>query len=163
MQLLDVLLGLFIAGFAVMGLRAGLIHGSATLLGLVLGLVVAGHHYERFGPLFTPWMHTRGMSNLVAFLILLAIIWVLVVFLGALLKALLQGIHLGWLDNLGGLALGLIKGLFIAEVVVLVLMAVPDNNLRGLIMRSWIGSRLAVLGPTLLALVPPVLRYWKPL
>jgi membrane protein required for colicin V production len=161
-MLIDLLLLLLIAGLAVMGARSGLIRESVTLLGLVAGLVVGGTFNEQFGPWFLPWVHTRGMSNLVAFLALLFGTWGLMLVLGALLRSILEGIHLGWLDSLGGLALGVVKGAFLAELIVLVLMAMPDEKVRAAVTGSFLASRLAALAPDLLDLVPPVLRYWQP-
>jgi len=162
MALLDLFLVFLIGGLAFMGLRSGLIHESITLIGLVVGLVVAGQCNERFGPLLMPWLHTRGMSNLAAFLMILIGTWGLMLFLGAVIRGLLEGIHLGWLDNLGGMAFGIIKGFFLSELLVLVLMAMPAQVVRTAVARSWIGGWMAALAPDLLEMVPPVLRYWKP-
>jgi len=162
MALLDLLLGLLIAASGLMGLRSGLIHESATLVGLILGLLAGGRYNERLGVFLVPWLHTRGAANLAAFLLILFGTWALVLILGAFLREMLRGLHLGWLDYLGGLILGLAKGLFVAEVVVLILVALPVESVRASVMRSWIGGSMARLAPDLLDLVPPVLRYWKP-
>ena len=162
MELLDLLLGLFIAFFALMGMRAGLIHESATLVGFGIGLLAGGRFYARLAPLLQSWLSSPAMASLAAFLIILLAVWVVVVFLGIMLREVLRGIHLGWLDYLGGLAFGLAKGLFLAEVLVLVLMAVPADSLHDAVMRSTIGGQLARLAPDIIELVPPVLRYWRP-
>lgn len=162
MVILDLILLLFIAGFAFMGLRSGLIRESATLLGMVVGLLVAGRYYEKVSPMFLSLAKTTGMSNLVAFAVLLGLTWVAVLVLGALLRDILSSIHLGWLDHLGGMVLGLVKGLFIAEVIVLIVAAVPGQGMQSVVKGSFLGSRLASFGPQLLGLIPPLLRYWKP-
>jgi len=162
MQPLDLLLGLLIAWFGFMGMRAGLLHESATLVGFGLGLLAGGRFYEKLAPALAPWLGSRTLSSLGAFLLILLVTWVIVVFLGIMLRDFMRGIHLGWLDYLGGLVFGLVKGLFLAEILVLVLMAIPTNSLHETVMRSIIGGRLARLGPDIIALVPPVLRYWKP-
>jgi membrane protein required for colicin V production len=161
MGILDLFLVLLIGALAFMGLRSGLIHESVTLLGLVVALVVAGRFNETFGPLFVPWFHTRAMSNLAAFLTILVFTWGLTLVGGALLRAFLEGVHLGWLDNLGGMVFGIAKGVFLAEVIVLVLMAMPSEGVRGAVTNSFLGGWLAGLAPDLLRLVPPVLRYWQ--
>lgn len=159
--MLDLFLVLLIGALAFMGLRSGLIHESITLLGLVVGLIVAGRYNEYLGPTLTPWLHTSGMSNLGAFLLILIGTWGLMLVLGALLRGFLEGVRLGWLDNLGGMAFGVAKGLFLAELIVLVLMAVPSEGLRATVTGSRLGGWLASLAPDLLELVPPVLRYWQ--
>lgn len=160
-MVLDIFLAFSVVAVAIMGLRSGLIHESATLLGLMVSLAVAGRFSERFSGLFLPYLHTRGAAELAAFLTLLVGSWVFMLFLGALTRGLLDGIHLGWIDNLAGGLLGLAKGLFLAELAVLILMAVPTEGIRNAVMNSWLGSRLASLAPGLLDLVPPVLRYWN--
>ncbi|MCL6431610.1 MAG: CvpA family protein [Anaerolineae bacterium] len=163
MILVDLTLVVFIGLLAFMGLRSGLIHESVTLVGLIAGLLIAGESYARFGSLLIPWLKTRGMADLGAFILLLIAVWLAVLVLGALMRGLLEGLHLGWIDNLGGMVLGLARGLFLSEVLVLVLMAMPSEGLRDTIQGSWIGGWLARLGPDLLDLVPPLLRYWNPL
>ncbi|MDI7278177.1 MAG: hypothetical protein QME94_19545, partial [Anaerolineae bacterium] len=59
--------------------------------------------------------------------------------------------------------LGMGRGLFLSEILILVLMAMPAESVQDAIRRSWIGGWLADLGPDLLDLVPPLLRYWNPL
>lgn len=162
METVDIVLGLFIATLALMGLRSGLIHESVTLLGLGLGLFVAGRLNERLGALFLPWLHTRGMANLAAFLLILFATWTVALFVSAILRDILRSMRLGWLDNVGGAIFGIVKGLFLAEIAILVLMVLPFKELHDAIMRAWLGSRLASLAPDVLELVPPVLRYWKP-
>lgn len=163
MFLVDLTLVVFVGLLALMGLRSGLIHESVTLLGLVAGLFIAGENYEHFGYLLIPWLKTTGMANLGAFILILILIWLAVLVVGAFMRGLLEGLHLGWIDNLGGLVLGLARGLFLSEILVLVLMAMPSESLRQAIQGSWIGGWLARLGPDLLDLVPPLLRYWNPL
>ena len=162
MDLLDVLLAICIAWFGFMGLRAGLIHESATLLGFGVGLLAGGRFYERLGVTLLPWLGSKSMANLAAFLLILLASWVFVVFVGIMLRDLMRGLHMGWLDYLGGLAFGLIKGLFLAEIIVLVLMAAPAQGLHDSVLRSTIGGELARRAPDVVELVPPVLRYWRP-
>ncbi len=163
MALLDVSLALLVGVMAFMGLRSGLIHESITLLGLVVGMLVAGRYNEQLGVFLVPWLHTRGMANLAAFLLILAGTWLLLLFVGAFLREVLVGLHLGWLDNAGGMLMGIAKGLVIAEIIVLVLMATPVPGVKEAISKSSIAGPLAGLAPDLLDLVPPVLRYWKPI
>lgn len=161
--IVDAVLLVVVVSFALLGLRSGIVHETATLIGLGLGLPVAGRYSERIGLLLLPWLHTRGMANLVVFLLILFATWILVLLVGSLAREILQAIHLGWLDNLGGAALGALKGLFLVEIIILIVMALPIESLHASIMHSWLASRLARLAPEIVDLIPPVLRYWKPL
>lgn len=162
MGLLDVLLLGLILSLGLAGWRSGLIHESATLMGLALGLVVAGTYYDEFGPQFQRWIGNRSLADLAAFVAILFATWAGVVVAGLLLRDALQGMRLGWIDGIGGMALGIAKGLFMAEVVTLVLMAMPGEGMQAAVERSLLGRNLAALAPEVVHLVPAVLRYWKP-
>lgn len=162
MGVLDVLLIVFIGILGFMGWRSGLIHESATLVGFALGLVVAGAYYHQFGPLFLRWFTDSSLADVASFVAILLATWVIVLVGGALLRDILRGMHLGWLDNIGGMALGIAKGLFMAEIIVLVLMVLPGDRWHEAVTNSLIASRLAALGPSLVHMLPAVLRYWKP-
>ncbi|HOG46497.1 MAG TPA: CvpA family protein [Anaerolineae bacterium] len=158
----DVVLVLFIGALALWGWRSGLIHESATFVGFALGLVLAGRFNADVGPLFVRWVGNRSLADLAAFLAILAGTWILAGIAAAILRDTLRGLRLGWIDSMGGLVLGAAKALFMAEIVTLVLMAMPNETLHNAVQRSWLGSRLAALGPDLVHFVPAVLRYWKP-
>jgi len=160
---LDILLVVLMLGLGLIGWRSGLIHESATLVGFAVGLFVAGHYYSRFAPWFLDWAGNQTMADLTAFVAVLIGTWIAVLIGGVFLREVLRGLHLGWLDNLGGMVLGVIKALFMAEIIVLVLMATPGEGARNAVQQSFIGRQLALLGPEVVRLVPAVLRYWKPL
>ncbi len=158
----DIVLLLFVGVLAVLGWRSGLIHESATFIGFALGLVAAGRYNALLGPRFVPWLGSRSMADLAAFVAILIGTWLLVVVIGIFLRDALRGLRLGWLDNTAGLTLGIAKGLFMSEIITLVLMAMPSDALHNAVRQSWLGSRLAALAPELVHLVPAVLRYWRP-
>ncbi len=160
MALLDVLLIVLVGALALMGWRSGLIHESATLVGFALGLVVAGATYRQFGPLFLDWFSNHSMANLAAFVAVLLVTWVLVLLVGMILRETLQGMHLGWIDNMGGMALGAAKALFMAQILTLLLLSLPGERFQSAVHASLIGRQLAALAPRLVRLLPAVLRYW---
>ncbi len=160
---LDILFVLLILGLGLMGWRSGLIHESATLVGFAVGLFVAGHYYTHFAPMFLGWAGNSTLADLAAFVAVLIVAWIAVLIGGAILREVLRGMHLGWLDNLGGMLLGVVKALFVSEIIVLVLMATPGEGARNSVQQSLLGRQLAALGPEVVRLVPAVLRYWKPL
>jgi len=160
---LDILFVVLILGLGLMGWRSGLIHESATLVGFAVGLLVAGHYYGQFAPMFLDWAGNPTLADLAAFVAILVAAWVAVLIGGVFLREMLRGLRLGWLDNLGGMVLGVVKALFMAEIIVLVLMATPGEGARNAVHQSFIGRQLAMLGPEVMRLVPAVLRYWKPL
>lgn len=162
MLLVDLLLIAIVGIFALMGLRSGIIHESATLAGLAVGLLVAGRYNDRASALLLPWLHSPTIASLGAFVLILFAIWILVLVIGSIMRGILEGISLGWLDNLGGAVFGALKGLLVAQILILIAMALPIKSLQASIMDSWLAGSLARLAPDIVALIPPVLRYWKP-
>lgn len=160
---LDIVLVLLIGFLGLLGWRSGLIHESATLVGFAVGLFVAGRYYPHFGPMFLNWAGNQTMADLAAFVAILVVTWVAVLICGAFLREVLRDMHLGWLDNMGGMVLGVAKALFMAEILVLVLMATPGDGAHNAVQQSFIGRQLAAFGPQIVRLVPAVLRFWKPI
>jgi membrane protein required for colicin V production len=161
-QTIDAILVVIIGFMAFLGGRSGLIHESVTLLGFVLGIFAGNHYGTVIGGYLTHWLQPRSVANLGGFVIAFVVAWVFAIIVGAILRSILHDMGLGWADRLGGLALGVVKGLILSEIIVLVLMAAPGRAMHEAIYNSLLASRLAYLAPDLLDLIPPMLRYWKP-
>ncbi|MGQ9683997.1 MAG: CvpA family protein [Anaerolineae bacterium] len=159
----DVFMVLFVLAFGLLGLRSGFVHESVTLLGLAIGLGVAGKTYALLGPHLVTWMHTSSMADLAAFLLILAGVWLMMLVVGAVARSFLEDMSLGWLDNVGGGVFGVVKGLFLAGLIVLVLMVVPVQEARELVVSAPLCGWMARQAPAVIELIPPVLRYWQPL
>lgn len=128
--------------------EAGLVQETFTLLGLAAGIIVAGQLYALvarglFGQV------PREAANAVTFLAILVAVWFAVGFLGRLVQQTVRWIKLGWIDRLGGVVFGLIKGMIVVEVVLIVLARFPFLNteelIQGSFIASWISGYLRVV------------------
>ena len=162
-QWVDIFLVLFVLAFGVLGLRSGFVYESVTLVGLAVGLGVAGRTYGLLGPHLITWMHTSGMADLAAFLLILAGVWLFMLAVGAVARSFFEDLSLGWLDNVGGGVFGVVKGLFLAGLIVLVLMVAPAEGVRDTVAGAPLCGWIARQAPAVVDLIPPVLRYWQPI
>jgi membrane protein required for colicin V production len=108
-----------------------------SLVGVILGLFFAAANYGGFAPWVSRVIPNHEIANLVAFLVIAFLVMILAGLAGRLLRSLVRGVGLGFVDRLLGAAFGLVKGCI---VVTLVLMGV----VAFLPKQDWLlGSRLA--------------------
>lgn len=120
MNWLDFLILIVIAIGALMGLKAGLIGALFTVGAVLIGWLVAGRWADNIGGLFGDSLSNDTIVTVISYAIILAVM----VFLGRVVarvaKPILGLVTLGMsgmVDRLGGLALGVLVGVFLAGAV----------------------------------------------
>ena len=109
-----------VIGLAVaMGLWKGLARQVFALAGLIAGYFLALNFFSRLAPVFS--MFDPAMAKIAAFMAIFVGILLLSSLLGFLLAKLVSVAGLGWLNRIGGAALGMVKGGLIVGIVALVL------------------------------------------
>ena len=123
MNTLDIVFCVILGFLGLRGIFRGLVKEVASILGLILGFVLANVFHGELAPLLEKPLGGPGLANLVAYLgIFLGT--VAVVFLtAALIRKILKLIMLGWLDSIGGGLLGFFKGALLCSIIVLALTA----------------------------------------
>lgn len=116
--LLDVIIIAVLAFFGAMGFFLGLIQGIGALIGLVLGLKLAGLYYLKVADFLTPiLLGNAGWAKVVAFILIFTIanrlIGLLFYFINKIFKLIAIIPFLGTINRFGGLVLGLIEGIII--------------------------------------------------
>lgn len=109
MNWLDILLLVAIALATVAGLGIGVIRAALALVGLVFGVLLAGHYYIPFSQVLDAVLQP-SVAKVVAFIIILAAVLAVAVFLAIFLRRGASAIKLGWADRLGGAVFGLVMG-----------------------------------------------------
>ncbi|MBT9165626.1 MAG: hypothetical protein DDT25_00280 [Chloroflexi bacterium] len=121
MNWLDIGIIVVLGIVTVLGLKRGLIKSIVPLVGVILGIILAGqwHHYlaGRLG-----FIEHEGLAGIIAFVLIVIAVYVIVFVLGSMLHGILHAVFLGWVDRLGGAVFGFATGWVICSVVV-VLMA----------------------------------------
>lgn len=108
---LDIIIAFVFVGFALRGYFKGLILSLTSLIGLIVGLYAAWHFSDYLAQELTPLLSLSVESlKIVSFILTFVIALFIVYLIGILLEKVVKVAGLGFLNKLGGLFLGLIKG-----------------------------------------------------
>lgn len=125
MNFLDLVIAVPLGYLIFKGYKRGLIFELASLAGVVFGCIVA----VRMAHWFSTMVGLEGDNAfLIAFFILFVGVVVLALFLGKLIERFVKLIHVGFLNNLAGAILGLLKGVCIVGVLLYYLAVIDLNN-----------------------------------
>lgn len=151
MNWLDIVILVMLVVPAFTGLRAGIIKVALSLAGLILGVVLAGRFYEPLSGKLT-FIPGESLANIAAFAIILIAVMLVAGIVASVLKLMVSAVMLGWVNHLGGAALGLVLGAIFAGV----LLAAWAKYLGGenVIASSALASLLLDRAPLALALLP---------
>lgn len=121
MNTLDILI-LLILGFTVVrGLFRGFVGEISSIVGLVIGFILANRYHEKLLPLVGSILPDPAIANLLSYALLFITGLVLILIIAGMLRHLLKISLLGWLDRLAGGTMGLIKGGLLSVLIVLAL------------------------------------------
>ena len=121
MNVLDwVLLVLFIVG-ALWGYKSGLVSGLLTLVAVYVAMVLSGQFAGRIVGMFTDSIESDALSTAIGYVVIFVLVFLAARVIGKVIRGTMKVLFLGWVDKLGGLALGLVAGLLIAGALVTVL------------------------------------------
>ncbi len=123
MNTFDVIV-LVIFGFCLIrGIFRGLIKEVSAIIGVLGGLFGAALYYPLAARPIAGWFSNPFYADIISFLVIFCVVFILVSVLGIVIKYLLNIAFLGWLDRLCGAGFGAVKGLLIASVLLLALTA----------------------------------------
>ncbi len=110
MSWLDIVLVIVLAAGAFLGLRIGIIKAVLFLTGVIVGVVLAGQYYVALADALPFFSETSSAAKIVAFAIILIVVMVIAAVAARFLKWTASAMMLGWVNHLGGAALGLVLG-----------------------------------------------------
>jgi membrane protein required for colicin V production len=158
MNWLDLVIIGILAWFALAGLSAGILRESVTLLGAILGVIVAGLLYRQLADDFSIFTDNQTAQNIAAFAAIFFSVFLAGQIAAMLLKRVASLLLLGPLDHLAGLAFGLMKGFVLVEAALIVLTRYRVDTLT----RAMDGSLLTPVFldglPILLTILPREFR-----
>lgn len=110
-----IIIGLIIS--FVSGIQQGLIKIAFTLVGGIIGVVLAGRYSDALAGKLS-FISDSNIAGIVAFVIILIATLIVASILGMIVKKIASAVLLGWLDKLGGAVLGLLLGaIFIGAIL----------------------------------------------
>jgi membrane protein required for colicin V production len=128
MNWLDIVLLIIMAVFTVMGIKQGIIKVLFTLVGGIVGVILAGRFSESLGDKLS-FISNSGTAKIVAFVLILVVVMIIAAILAMVIKKIAETILLGWINRLGGGILGLVLGaLFCGAVLAMWLKFRGDSD-----------------------------------
>jgi membrane protein required for colicin V production len=121
MNAFDIFIIIIVAFCLIRGFFKGLIGELAGIIGVIAGFYGAMKYYPMLAVYTKQWIHTTGISNLLAFFILFCTILMIIILISVIIRKFLSIILLGWMDRACGLVFGAAKGLLIVCVIFLVM------------------------------------------
>lgn len=120
MNWLDIVIIIFLGILTFWGLRKGLIGSLIPLVGIILGIVLAGRLTNVVDNMLS-FIDNESVAKIVAFAIILIAVFIIVSIIGNMIKTILHLALLGWVDRLGGAAFGFGMGWFICAALIALL------------------------------------------
>jgi len=151
MSWLDIAIIVIIGITALTGLKIGIIKTALTLVGVIVGVILAGRFYVALADKLT-FIPQETLARVVAFAIILVVIILIASIIAGVLKWLASIVLLGWVNRLGGALFGLIMGSIFAGA--LLAMWTQFLGISDPIAESALANFLLDSFPMVLALLP---------
>jgi membrane protein required for colicin V production len=129
MNWLDFAIIFVVVGIVITAYLAGLIREAVTFLAAVLGIVIAGALYDDLAADILTFMDDEDAAEAIAFMILVAAVYLFGQIIALLLSRTASLLMLGWLDHIGGAFFGFLKGLIIVQILLILFAAYPTLGL----------------------------------
>jgi membrane protein required for colicin V production len=118
---LDIVIIIYLIVSAIAGLAQGLIRSVLSVIGLIVGIILASNFYQQFGNVLT-FINNEDVANVIAFVIILLVVMAIAALIAFFLRKMIQAVMLGWIDRVGGALLGLILGALSVSALLAIVM-----------------------------------------
>lgn len=153
MNALDIVIGIILVFTLVRGIFRGLVVEISSIIGIFGGIYGAVFYYQAAAQFLQHWISDTAYTNIIGFLLIFGVIFVLVGILGVVIKYLLNIASLGWFDRLCGAAFGGVKGILIASVLLFALTTFLPGG-TPLIKTSRLAPHVAVITEGIVKIIP---------
>ena len=150
MNWLDIVIIVALIAPIFIGLKMGLIKMAFSLVGLIVGIVLASNFYESLGGVLT-FIPNAAIANIVAFALILIVVMVIAAIAARLLKSIIKFVMLGWVDHLVGAVLGFVIGALLISAVLATIVKLYGT---GLVTDSLLAGVMLDKFPLILGLLP---------
>lgn len=140
MNWLDVVIIVSLVIITFTGLSKGFIKTIIPLLGIIIGIVLAGRFYGSVADWLSTWLHSSSQANIAGFAIILVVVVIVALIIASLLSKFLSLLFLGWVDKLGGAVLGFVIGGFIFGAILTLITKYNFPGMEGTIQNSSLAS-----------------------
>ena len=119
----DIIIIVILGYSLVRGIFRGLVKEVSSIVGVLGGFYASFTYYPKLAKLLSGLIRETAYLNILSFLIIFCSVLIIVGILGIIIKYLLNIAFLGWVDRIGGVGFGFIKGILIASVLFITLTA----------------------------------------
>ncbi len=128
MNWVDIVIIIYLCLSVLSGFMQGLIRTVLSIIGLIVGIILAAHFYKQLGDILT-FISNKNVADVVAFIIILLVVIGIAAFIAWILRSLIKAIMLGWVDKIGGAVLGLILGALSISAFLAIIEKVSNSSL----------------------------------
>jgi membrane protein required for colicin V production len=145
----DIIIIVILGYSLVRGIFRGLVKEVSSIIGVLGGFYAAFTYYTILTKFLSGLIKETAYLNILSFLIIFCSVLIIVGILGVFIKYLLNIAFLGWVDRIGGVGFGLVKGILIASILFITLTAfLPKGSafLKNSMLAphvSWVSEKMA--------------------
>ena len=145
----DIIIIVILGYSLVRGIFRGLVKEVSSIIGVLGGFYAAFTYYTMLAKLLSSLIKETAYLNILSFLIIFCSVLIVVGILGIIIKYLLNIAFLGWVDRIGGVGFGLVKGILIASILFIAFTAfLPKGSafLKNSMLAphvSWVSEKMA--------------------
>jgi len=150
MNWLDIIIIIALIFPAFVGLKMGIIKAVLSLVGLIIGVVLAGNFYEPVSKIFG-FITNQDVANILAFILILVAVMAVTAVLVRFLKFGVRVVMLGWVAHVGGALFGFLSGFILLSAILATWVKFFGS---GLVTDSFLGKVMLDYFPLILGLLP---------
>ena len=145
----DIIIIVILGYSLVRGIFRGLDKEVSSIVGVLGGFYASFTYYPKLAKLLSGLIRETAYLNILSFLIIFCSVLIIVGILGIIIKYLSNIAFLCWVDRIGGVGFGFIKGILIASVLFITLTAfLPKGSafLKNSMLAprvSWVSEKMA--------------------
>ena len=143
MSWLDIVIVAVVALIGLAGWRMGGIHIAVTGAGILVGIALSSRLHHRVTPIFSPYIDSDNGAEIAAFSAIFMLVLIASVVVGFMVRTLSHKLMLGWMDNIAGLAIGVVLTLASGSAAFATIQSYPVYGLDNTIGDSTLGPFLA--------------------
>ena len=128
MNWVDIVIIIYLCLSVLSGFMQGLIRTVLSIIGLIVGIILAAHFYKQLGDVVT-FISNKNVADVVAFIFILLVVMGIAALIAWFLRSLIKAIMLGWVDKIGGAVLGLILGALSISAILSIIAKVSKTSL----------------------------------
>lgn len=151
---LDIALLIVLGGSIIISFFRGGTKEIFSILAIILGMICASKLYPFGTKLISNCITNPNLANAVSFVLIFLLVCILVNLTGVLFRKMLHLLAIGWLDKLGGVIFGLLRGIILVSLIIIVLAKFPFSKSSKLLASSELLPYLQACIKAILVLLP---------